>query len=63
MRCLSCNKALSDKEANRKFKNHEEIKNPEDKYMGLCDCCLGGAELDDEDLSHELLGITQGEFE
>lgn len=40
MRCLACNKELSDKEANKKYANHEEIKNPEDKYIGLCSHCL-----------------------
>lgn len=50
MRCLSCNCALTDKEASRKFHNHEEIKNPEDKYLNLCDGCLYTAELDEDDL-------------
>jgi hypothetical protein len=54
MRCLACNCALSDKEANRKFKNHEEIKNPEQKYIDLCDGCLYGAELDDDSLTNEI---------
>jgi hypothetical protein len=54
MRCLSCNTALSDKESVRKFKNHEEIKNPEDKYICLCDRCLYGAEFDDDELVNEI---------
>lgn len=37
MRCLSCNKNLSDKEASRKFLGWKEIANPEDRYIGLCD--------------------------
>lgn len=40
MRCLSCNCALSDREANRKFNNWEEIKNPESRYIMLCDDCM-----------------------
>jgi hypothetical protein len=40
MRCLACNVELTDKEANKKYLNHEEIKNPEDKYIGLCSHCL-----------------------
>lgn len=51
MRCLACNAELSDKEANKKYANHEEIKNPEDKYIGLCSRCLSDAESDlDTDL-------------
>jgi hypothetical protein len=57
MRCLSCNVALSDKEASRKFKNHEEIRNPEDKYIGLCAHCLGSAEIDELELNQELLEV------
>lgn len=45
MRCLSCNCELSDREANRKFLEHEEIKNPEDQYVGLCDRCLSDSDL------------------
>lgn len=45
MRCLSCDKNLSDKEASRKYLNHEEISNPEDKYIGLCNGCLSDSEL------------------
>jgi hypothetical protein len=55
MRCLACNSALNDKDASRKFKNHEEIKNPEDKYIGLCTPCLGGAELDELEVSQDVL--------
>ena len=40
MRCLSCNCNLSDREANRKFDDWEHIKNPESRYIGLCDDCL-----------------------
>jgi hypothetical protein len=48
MRCLSCNTALTDKEAARKFDHCEEIKNPEDRYVGLCSYCLHDSELDEE---------------
>ncbi len=62
MRCLSCNKNLSDREANRKYANHIEIKNPEEKYIGLCDHCLVDTDisiedrldLDDTDFDEEL---------
>jgi hypothetical protein len=50
MRCLSCNVILDDKEQVRKYKNHEEIPNPEDKYLGLCNRCLGEAQFDDNEL-------------
>lgn len=62
MRCLSCNIALTDKEASRKFKNHEEIKNPEDKYIGLCSHCLGTTDIDELELSQELLEVVNLEI-
>lgn len=40
MRCLSCNCNLSDREATRKFEDWEQIKNPEARYVSLCDDCL-----------------------
>lgn len=40
MRCRACDKALTDKEATRKFDNWEEIPNPEDRYPDLCDHCI-----------------------
>lgn len=46
MRCLACDCNLSDKEANRKFLNYTEIKNPEDRYIGLCDPCLKDSEIE-----------------
>ena len=59
MRCLACNKELSDKEANKKYSNHEEIKNPEDKYIGLCAHCLRS---DDSDgLIEDLVNVNIGE--
>lgn len=45
MRCLSCNRNLSDREANRKYANWQEIKNPEERYIGLCDDHLDGLDL------------------
>lgn len=45
MKCLSCDAVMNDKEANRKYLNHEEIKNPEEKYIGLCDRCLSDSDL------------------
>lgn len=59
MRCLACNKELSDKEASKKYKNHLEIKNPEERYIGLCSGCLICAELDDEELIHESIDIEE----
>jgi hypothetical protein len=50
MRCLSCNVLLDEKEQKRKYKNHEEIKNPEDKYIGLCNRCIADSELEIDDL-------------
>lgn len=48
MRCLACQKVLSDKEANRKFENYEEIVSPEDRYIGLCsNCSYDYPDLDD----------------
>lgn len=40
MRCLSCNCNLSDREANRKYDDWENIKNPESRYIMLCDDCI-----------------------
>ena len=39
-RCRSCNRKLSDRELTRKYINHAEIRNPEDKYIGLCGSCF-----------------------
>lgn len=55
MRCLACNKELTDKEASRKYENHEDIKNPEEKFIGLCSKCSYDTDYDDVLLSHELL--------
>lgn len=54
MRCLACNKELTDKESSRKYSNHMEIKNPEERYIGLCSKCSYDTDVD-ELLSHELL--------
>ena len=51
MKCLACNTTLNDNEASRKFANHAEIVNPEDKYILLCSNCLS----DDEDYAEELI--------
>jgi hypothetical protein len=50
MKCLSCDVILDDKEQSRKYKNHFEIKNPEDRYIGLCNRCLRNGELDADEL-------------
>ena len=57
MRCLSCNCNLSDREANRKYENWEEIKNPESRYIGLCNDCLMDTDLifvENDQLSGEI---------
>lgn len=59
MRCLSCDEGLSDREANRKYINYREIKNPEERYIGLCDSCLRETDLqypDVEVLNSETIG-------
>jgi len=64
MRCLSCNCNLSDREANRKYNNHEEIKNPESRYIGLCDDCIIDTDLaylEDESLSSDVLEADASE--
>lgn len=45
MKCQSCDKILSDKEAGRKFSFWREMKNPEERYIGLCDVCLKMSEV------------------
>lgn len=40
MRCRSCDCSMSDRETNRKYSSWREIKNPEDRYIGLCDGCI-----------------------
>jgi len=65
MRCLACDVILTEPEQERKYKNHEEIKNPEHKYIGLCNKCYKGAMFDDELESHEDLDliITDDDYE
>ena len=53
MYCFSCQARLSDKESSRKFKNHEQIKNPEEKYLNLCNRCISDSDLEEDVLSHE----------
>lgn len=45
MKCLSCDVVLKDQEASRKFLDAEHIPNPEDRYIGLCNRCLGSSDL------------------
>ena len=40
MKCLSCDVVLTDVEQKRKYSNHVEIYNPEDRYIGLCNKCF-----------------------
>ncbi len=59
MRCLSCNCNLSDREANRKYENWQEIKNPESRYIGLCDDCI----LDTDLMFEEDPNLSNDDFE
>lgn len=52
MRCLACNVELNEFEQRRKFKNHAEIQNPEDKFIGLCDGCFFSGDLDEIDIEY-----------
>ena len=62
MRCLSCNEALSDREANRKYLDWKNISNTEERYIGLCDNCLRDSDLFYLDESDpELDGLEEGE--
>jgi hypothetical protein len=56
MRCLACDCNLSDREANRKYENWQEIKNPESRYIMLCDDCIVDTDLtfyEDSTLSND----------
>lgn len=62
MRCLSCNCNLSDREANRKYDDWEQIKNPESRYIMLCDDCILDTDLlyeEDPNLSNDDLEDTE----
>lgn len=50
MKCLACDAVLTDREQLQKYRNHEEIKNPEHKYIGLCTSCFSAGQFDDEQL-------------
>ena len=45
MHCLACDTMLSDMEANRKYSSWREIKNPEERYIGLCNDCINTTDL------------------
>lgn len=53
MRCLACDKNLSDKEANRKYFNWKKIANPEERYIGLCNGCIDDTGLTVVDNPHD----------
>ena len=62
MKCCSCDVVLSDDEQKRKYKNHEEIKNPEDRYVGLCNRCFKNAFFENEELEyHEPTLMEEGD--
>lgn len=60
MKCLSCDVILNDVEQERKYSNHEEIKNPEQKYIGLCNVCFKGAMFNDDQLEYHETPIDAG---
>lgn len=45
MHCLACDCLMSDREASRKYSSWREIKNPEERYIGLCDGCIQDTDL------------------
>ncbi len=61
MKCLSCDRILSDRESSRKFTNWREMPEGEDRYIGLCDRCIVDTDLhfdentlaNDEDLNED----------
>jgi hypothetical protein len=55
LRCLSCNAELNAFEQRRKYKEHLEIVNPEERYIGLCDGCFFGGELHDLEIEQTFL--------
>ncbi len=64
MRCLACNENLSDREANRKYPDAHKIKNPEDRYIMLCDPCIKLTDLVEriplEDADYQELEVDDG---
>ena len=48
MKCLACQNILTDVEQKRKYSNHEDIKDPEARYIGLCNKCFRTAFHEDE---------------
>jgi formate-dependent nitrite reductase cytochrome c552 subunit len=46
VRCVSCNKNLTDREASRKYTDWREIQNPEDRFLCLCSKCTADSEID-----------------
>lgn len=64
IRCLACDENLSDREANRKYVNWRDISNSEQRYIGLCDCCIRDTDLlypDGDVVTSETLGDLAGE--
>ena len=62
MPCLSCDRAMSDRETNRKYINWKEIQNTEERYISLCDNCLKDSDLFYMDnIDPELNGPGEGE--
>lgn len=60
--CLSCNHILTDDETVRKYDNWEKIKNPEDRYIGLCNKCLRQSDLNGY-LEDEFIEVEEEELE
>lgn len=42
MRCLACDKNLTDREASIKFADWKDIPNPEDRFVQLCEDDIQG---------------------
>jgi len=45
MHCRACDCELTDEEAVRKYDNWKEIENPEERYIDLCNRCIGKSDL------------------
>jgi hypothetical protein len=56
MRCLSCNVALTDSEATRKFRESEE-------FVDLCNHCFHLSDFDDDTIIHSNLDDSSDEEE
>lgn len=58
MKCRCCDVILNDSEAKLKYENSEEVSNPEDRYIGLCNRCLR-----ETDISHYRIELHGDELD